>query len=180
VDADIPSDADYVTQTNPQRFTEVVEYAHKLIEQLLKGFVVERSAGDWESDFPRFGDWNDGCPAPVRLTPSAGVPLVFGFTSAPGVVLRVGPNVELMFPDCLCDACSYQVVDMCNELQRTVDAATSGGFTEGLNRRSHRWSLEVASGGRRASQRRLRRGEFKDLGARGKFRWAPWESAGTR
>jgi len=104
----MPSDADYGTHTNPERFTEVVAYAQQLVAQLHESFVVERTAGDWVVDFPRFGDWTDGCPAPVRLTPSTGVPLVLGYTSAPGVVLRVGPNVELMFPDCLCDGCNYQ------------------------------------------------------------------------
>jgi len=176
----MPSDAGYGTQTNPERFTEVVDYAQQLVEQLQEAFVVERTAGDWAVDFPRFGDWTDRCPAPVRLTPSKGVPLVLGYTSAPGVVLRVGPNVELMFPDCLCDGCNYQVVEMCDELQRAVDAATSGGFSEELTRRSHNWSFDSASGAQRASSRKLRRGEWKDLGVRGRFGWKPWEPASAQ
>ncbi len=175
----MPSDADYVTQTNPERFAEVVEYAQKLVEQLQEAFVVERTAGDWPAGVPRFDEGNDECPAPVRLTPSTGVPLVFGYTSAPGVVLRVGPNVELVFPDCLCDGCNFQVAEMCDELQKAVDAVTSGGFTEELTRRLHRWSFDFPSG-RRAASRKLRRGEWKDLGTRDRFVWAPWEPTSTQ
>ncbi len=170
-----PSDADYTTSTNPERFAGVVDCAEQLVAELLTEFVVERSDGDWSVDFPRLvGELTRGCPDPVRLDPSAGVPIVFGFTSAPGVAIRVGRNVELLFPACLCDACNHQVDEVCDDLRFHVEAVTSGSFTEVVTRRAHRWAFEVA-GMRHAGDYRPRREERRALGDRGEFRSEPWK-----
>ena len=119
-------------------------------------------------------DWTEAWPVPVRLNPSVGVALVFGFTSSPGVVLGVGWNVELMFPDCLCDACNLQVDEMCDELSFHVDAVTSGNFSETVSRTKHQWAFEMA-GRRRGADYRPPRGDRKTLGKRGEFGSEPWE-----
>jgi len=169
-----PSEADYTTSTNPERFEAVVGYAENLIAESESKYVIDRAEGDWSEDFPRLANFNDNSAAPVRLTPSTGAPLVFGFTSAPGVVLRVGPTVQELFPDCLCDACNSQVSDECANLQMHVDAVASGGFTDELTRRRHRWRFRSPMGNETLSVSRLARGEWKHLGARGTRQWEPW------
>ncbi len=169
-----PSESDYTTSTNPERFNAVIDYAKNLIAELELEFVVDRGEGDWSEDFPHLADLNESRAALIRLTPSVGVPLVFGFTSAPGVALRVGRNVRLLFPDCLCDACNSQVDEMCDELRFHVEAVTSGNFTEKVGRRKHRWAFEGARG-RRATDYRPPRGDRKMLGKRGDYRSEPWK-----
>lgn len=164
MDDGTPSEADYTTSTNPERFSEVIDFAKQLVTKLETEFVVERSDGEWSDDLPGFSeDWTGQLPIPVRMIPSTGVPLVFGFTSCPGVVVRVGRNVELRFPDCLCDACNLQVDEMCDELRFHVDAVTSGNFTEKVGRRKHQWAFEI-DGRRHAVEYRPPRGDRKALG----------------
>ncbi|MEA3501710.1 MAG: DUF6226 family protein [Actinomycetota bacterium] len=170
----IPTDEDYTTSTNPERFDAIVEYAKELIAELESEFVVDRGEGDWSEDFPHLASFNESSAAPIRLTPSIGVPLAFGFTSAPGVALRVGQNVRLLFPDCLCDACNSQVDEMCDELRFHVEAISSGNFAEKVGRRKHQWTFEGA-GRRRATDCRPPRSERKTLGKRGDYRSEPWE-----
>jgi hypothetical protein len=175
MDDTTPSEADYTTSTNPERFHELIDFAKELVTKLESEFVVERSEGDWSYDFPGFREnWTRMWPTPVRLTPSTGVPLVFGFTSDPSVVVRVGHNVELRFPDCLCDACGLQVDEMCDELRFHVDAVTSGNFSEKVSRTKHQWAFEMA-GRRRATEYRPPRGDRKALGKRGEAGSKPWE-----
>jgi len=175
VNDDGPSEADYTTATDPERFNEVVDFAKELVSELGAEFVVERSDGDWSDEFPGFDvELTKGWPLPVCLRPSTGVPLVFGFTSIPGVVVRVGRNVELRFPDCLCDACNLQVDELCDELRFHVDAVTSGNFTETVGRRKHRWAFEMA-GRRSSTEYRPPRRDRKALGERGKFGTELWE-----
>ena len=173
-----PSESDYTTSTNPERFVAVIEFAKSLISGLESEFVVDRTEGDWAEDFPRLADWNEDSAAPIRLTPAIGVPLVLGFTSAPGVVIRVGRNVQELFPSCLCDACNSQVSDECDRLQMHVEAATIGGFTEEVNRRTHRWVFKASNGNETSSVSRLERGEWKRMGSRGKYNWEPWTRKG--
>ena len=171
----MPSEADYATVTNPERFNEVVDFAKELVTELEAEFVVVRSDGDWSEECPGFSEeLTKRWPLPVRLHPSTGVPLVFGFTSIPGVVVRVGRNIELLFPDCHCDACNLQVDELCGELRFHVDAVTSGNFTEKVGRRKHRWAFETA-GRRRSAEYRPPRGDRKALGKHGEFGSEPWE-----
>lgn len=58
--------------------------------------------------------------------------------------MRVGRDVELRFPECLCDACNLRVDVMCDELRLRVDAVTAGNFTEEVGRRKHQWAFELA------------------------------------
>jgi len=174
MDHRIPTDEDYTTSTNPERFDAVIEYARNLIAELESEFVVDRDEGEWSEDFPHLAELNENPMAPIRLTSSTGVPVVFGFTSAPGVVLRVGRNVRLLFPDCLCDACNLQVDEMCDEIRFHVEAVTSGNFAEKVGRRKHQWAFEGA-GRRTATDYRPPRSERKTLGKRGEFGSEPWE-----
>jgi hypothetical protein len=174
MDHNRPSESDYKTSTNPERFIAVIEHAKNLISELESEFVIDRGEGNWSEDFPRLAEFNEDSVPPIRLTPSIGVPLVFGLTSAPGVVLRVGRNVELLFPDCLCDACNLGVDEMCDEIDFHVEAVFSGNFAEYVGRRTHRWTFEGA-GRRHGTEYRPRRAERKKLGERGEFRSQPWE-----
>ena len=174
MDRRIPTYEDYTTSTNPERFDAVIEYARNLIAELESEFAVDRDEGDWSEDFPHLAELNENLTVPIRLTSSTGVPLVFGFTSAPGVVLRVGRNVRLLFPDCLCDACNLQVDEMCDEIRFHVEAVTSGNFAEKVGRRKHQWAFEGA-GRRTATDYRPPRSERKTLGKRGEFGSEPWE-----
>lgn len=175
VDDSTPSEADYAASTDPERFAKVIDFAKELETEIEARFVVERSDGDWSEDFNGFSeDWTKGWSVPVRLIPSAGVPLVFGFTSNPGVVIRVGRNVEQRFPDCLCDACNLKVEEVCDELRLDVEAVTSGNFTEEVSRTKHQWAFEMA-GRKRAAEYRPPRGDRKVLGKRGEVGSEPWE-----
>ena len=173
MDFEAPSDSDYVTSTNPERFAQVVEFAERMVDELEEAYDVQRAEGDWTEDFPIWVS-NVGSRPPTHLNPSSGVPLVFGYTEHPGVVLRVGANTTVVFPSCGCDACNLQVDELCDELKFHVDAVTSGGYTEELTRRSHSWSFQIPSRGKRSSHRRLRWGEWKRIGTRGQFDWEPW------
>lgn len=42
-----PSESDYTTSTNPERFNAVIGYAEILIAELESEFVVDRGEGDW-------------------------------------------------------------------------------------------------------------------------------------
>ncbi len=169
---DSPPDSAYTTSTNPERFAAVIDYARDVVDELMALFVVERSDGEWEVDFPRLVDLADG--PTIRLTPVTGVPLVLGFTTFPGVAMRIGPNVELAFPHCGCDACDEQVDELCEELRLHVDAVTSGGFHEELRRRWHRYEFTHPDGQQGSSESRLRRGEPRPPGERGRWKWEPW------
>lgn len=100
MDYEPPSESDYETSTNPQRFAAVVEFAERMIDELEATYEVQRADGGREMEFP------DGLPRVLSrpatlLSPSSGVPLVFGFTEGPpGVLLRVGGNTTVAFPDC--------------------------------------------------------------------------------
>ncbi len=170
MDKDLPDASAYHRSTNPERFAAVVEFAEQLIDTLETSYEVESSSGDAEVDFRERAEGVKG--PTVRLTPSVGVPLVFGFTSMPGVLIRVG-NSSQAFPDCGCDACDLQVDELSKDLQHLVDAAIAGRYVEDLTRRKHRWNHE-GPWGRCSNERRLRWGEWKLIGERGWHRWPAW------
>lgn len=167
-------DPPHPPNTNSDRFAAVVDCARAVIDELTAVFDVARLEGEWADDFPRLAGNADG--PTIHLTPSTGVPLVLGFTDLPGVAMRVGPNVELMFPDCGCDLCNEQVDDLCDELRLYLDAVTLGGFREGLTRRWHSYEFALLDGHRRASKRRRKRGEQLPDSTRGWRRWEPWQT----
>ena len=174
MDYETPSDSDYVTSTNPERFAAVIEFAERMIDELEATYEVQRAEGGRKMDFPAGLSRVLSRPATL-LSPSSGVRLAFGFTEGPpGTLLRVGGNTTVAFPVCGCDACNLQVDELCVDLQFHVDAVTSGGYTEELTRRSHSWSFQIPSRGKRSSHRRLHRGEWKRIGTRGQFDWEPW------
>lgn len=173
MDLRTPSESDYSTNTNPERFEAVVAFTLAIIDELRVQHVVDQSDGEWATDFPQFVDWVDHRPPPVRLIPSSGARLVFGFTPAPGVVVRVGRSVVLLFPDCLCDACNAQVDDVCEDLRFHIEAVTAGGFQEAVGWRWHQWSFGLDSRTER-SMSRIERGERKALGRRRRYAYGPW------
>ena len=173
MDPRTPSESDYTTTTNPERFEAVIECAHTIMDRLETRLVVERSGGNWREDFPRFVGWADHRPPPLRLIPSSGATMVFGFTPAPGVAVRFGRTVEVLFPACLCDACNAQVSDVCEDLRFHVEATTTGGFREAVKWRKHEWSFE-SEGRIRRGKRMIQRQERKALGGKATLKYEPW------
>lgn len=68
----------------------------------------------------------------VRIEPANddGAPLVFVFTSFPGVRLYAGVLHEFPFPDCGCDACDETVEAAADEMEEIVFAVSEGRFQE--------------------------------------------------
>ncbi len=170
---DEPSPEDYVTSTNPGRFEAVIASTRTLIADLESTYVVTIDHGDWPSDFPQFtstDDWED----PIRVTPTSGTAVVFGFTPHPGVVVRYGPDVSGAYPDCGCDACDLQPDEVFEDLRLHVDAVVNGRFSERIGRRSHQYSFAVPGVWQGGSSRKLKRGEPRLLGPRGHHRYEAW------
>ncbi len=166
-----PDPAAYGQATNPERFRAVVEAARDRIEQLLKEFDVAAEPGMLTDDFP---NWK-GTEALeiIRLHPATGVPITLMMTAFPGVAIRIGQWGREVLPHCGCDGCDDQPSDLIERLDEILTAVVAGGYEEELTKRRLRTSL-TGSWGRSVSEGPLHRGEWRDLGARGTYRWPPW------
>ncbi|MDR1711590.1 MAG: DUF6226 family protein [Propionibacteriaceae bacterium] len=150
----------YSVVTHPERFEPVVTVAEALIDYLGKAYDVEIREGlDLLPQlFPRWADMSGDeatpdRPRPVRVVQvvprsDASLPLAFLFTSVPGVSLRAGFFSETVFPDCGCDACDDDVLEVCTMLEQAVFAAISGGLTESIDWRRVTEEWTFPDGGR--------------------------------
>jgi len=70
----------------------------------------------------------------VRIAPrdAAAAPMVFAFTTFPGLVVRFGNWCDEHFPVCGCDACDSSTEDESARLDKCIAAVTAGQFHEAI------------------------------------------------
>ena len=170
---DGPDPDAYGRVTDPERYQVVADAADTLIGELVDRFDVEKTYGTSEEDFP---EWTEAAVVTVRLTPSAGAPLVFMITDFPGVAVRFGLWTREAFPFCGCDACDEQPAEVIERMRELVEAVVEGRFAEDLTKRRAR-STFSGSWGSSSRERRLRRGEWRTYGQLGTHRWPPWPAS---
>lgn len=144
-----PPEEAYGRVTDPGRFAGLHEVAGVLLDELQERFDVVRETG-LEPD--RHGE----APAPVvRLVPRdpAAASLAVAFTAFPGLVVRLGRTADTAhLPMCGCDACDETVEECTEQLQRFVDAVTSGAFRERLVHDGGWWHERWYEAGRWANR----------------------------
>jgi hypothetical protein len=160
----------YGRVTNPERYRAVVESARELIGALLEAHEAHATSGTAAADFP---EWPDGGCETINVVPAAGAPLVVLITGLPGIIARCGEWTQVSFPECGCDACDEQPVEVIERLRRLIDATVSGRFAEELTRHElrHRFHGEW---GHKSSRRRLTRRDRRRLGRPRTHHWPPW------
>lgn len=165
-----PEPEAYGRVTNPYRYRAVVDAAQSLLRRLVETYDVVQSPGDTTTEFPEYrGPSLDT----IRLVPRQGVPLIFALSPFPGVLVRFGDLGQEAFPGCGCDACDEQPDQEIQRMTQLVEAAVDGGYEEELTRRTLFVSF-VGPWGNQHSERRLRRGQWRQYGNRGLRRWPEW------
>ena len=129
---DMPPEDTYSVESNLERFAPLHTYADALIAHLTETY--DASAVE---DPPFTNDliWgSDGVTRVVRVTPNdpAASPIMFAFTDYPGIRIRMGYLIDLGGPRCGCEACDETWESTADELERHVEAAVAGGFSERL------------------------------------------------
>ncbi len=134
-----PPDDAYSHVGNPERFTPLHVVATALIGWLQDTFdvVVEQDPAV-AADLLVLPD---EVTRAVRVTPRnpAAAPLTFVLTPFPGVYLHAGSLQDFHFPVCGCDACDDNVVNLLEDLEWTVRAVVSGGYSERFDSWPARW-----------------------------------------
>jgi hypothetical protein len=126
-DGDAPVDDPHRPVTNPERFQMLHDGAHRLLDELERGYVVTRGAPD--SGDPR-GGYTGGVLEVVKLTPERpdqGA-LTVTFTGFPGLDVHFGWWHHELYPRCGCDVCDDDPSQLLEELNRgcaTSSPATS-------------------------------------------------------
>jgi hypothetical protein len=133
-----PEDA-YSRVRNLQRFTPVHAVAGALVEWLQNTFDVTTEEGPavatdllhLRDDFTRA----------IRVVPREPnmASLTFVITQFPGVYLHAGLLHDFHFPACGCDACDDDATSVAEELEWTVFAVVSGGYSERLDSWPSHW-----------------------------------------
>jgi hypothetical protein len=179
----------YSRVTNPERFAPLHGIAKELLDRLELEFDVERAEGHGLD--PEVEGRPDTAARPaIVLTPrnSDEAPLVVGFSSFPGVRVRLGCWYTRGFPLCGCDACDENLEEEAERLTWLVENATEGRFRETIWipdsgsawRRTEFWSTDGSS---ESSDSAVDREEAQRLLAgrqRSAYRWAPWSRRNAR
>jgi hypothetical protein len=123
-----PPEDTYGVTSNLERFAPLHDVADALIEHLCSTYAV--TITDDLSLADKLAQ------KPVRVIRAAelvperrdAVPLLFAFTSFPGVIVRAGALNEFAFPVCGCDACDDSIEAVVHYLEETVLAAAQGRY----------------------------------------------------
>jgi hypothetical protein len=136
---DLPAGAPaaaYSVVTHQERFAPLITVAEELIRHLSENYAVtiteERHATPGRV---------------VRITPqlASALPLTVTMTDFPAVELQAGFFARVPFPDCGCDACDDDIVDLVSALEQTVQAVVRGYPHESLAHQSSRWQFQRSS-----------------------------------
>jgi hypothetical protein len=124
-----PPDEAYSRVTNPERFRPLHDIALGLIDNLSATCYVERHDGYGIDDELEKIELERPV---IKLVPhdASAAPLVFAFTTFPGIRVRFGYWRMDGFPPCGCDACDETADGEAGQLSRIVDAVTAGRFRE--------------------------------------------------
>jgi hypothetical protein len=180
---DSPPDETYSVTSNLERF----EPLHTVADALIAWLVATYDATAVDAPEAVAASTAARIPASraVRVTPAddSAAPLTFVFTDFPGVVLHAGVLYRTHAPACGCDACDENWEHGAEELEFTVRAVVTGGFTERVTGRIKTkvyQSLELPGVGGRSGEGPARdmfsEGEIE--AARSRLRsvgtWRPW------
>jgi hypothetical protein len=118
-----PADDAYGRVTNPERFRPLHSAAKAIVARLESRYEVVRvDGGTAEGEERR-----------VQLVPAVGGSLTVSWTSFPGLMVRYGRWHDEAYPQCGCDACDEDPDEELEDLERKVDALTTGRFTESVS-----------------------------------------------
>lgn len=173
-----PPDDAYGRVTKPGRYDVVRSAAVGLIDDLVASFdlvVLRGSEADpsFVTRVPGIVDKDT-----VRLVPRAAdaAPVTFAFTTFPGVVVHVGQWRTAAYPNCGCDACDENPVEVIEQLRRDIEAITAGRVAESWD--GARLSVStVYSNGSTSSGWSLVERDRHLYGEPGDHAWGPWRSA---
>ena len=177
-----PTEA-YSRVTNPERFAPLHDVAMATLDRLESEYRVVR-----EEDFGLDSRLERSRPAraTVRLLPDdplAG-PLAIGFTSFPGLMVRLGRWFVEPIPTCGCDACDETAEEGHRRLESFIDDLVSGRVRESVQLPlvGAAWlTTDIGGSGERA---RLTRTKAKALIAetsgRRSFDYAAWPRRGRQ
>ena len=133
-----PPEVTYSVCAHPERFAPVYPVAQALVDHLIDAYDVD------VSDTARLPGWleaaeigSESYPVSItRLTPKdpEAAPLSFVELASPGVVVMAGAAARATFPQCGCDACDTDVVELIETMENQVFAVVAGEFQERLTR----------------------------------------------
>lgn len=123
-----PPENSYSHVSNPQRFAPLQTVADALIEHLRVVYLADVAALEKSSSIVD----PSATTKLIAVTPERvdAAPLVFRFTSFPGVEIRAGVRHGEAFPFCGCDACDETWGDAADGMERLVFAVSDGRFSE--------------------------------------------------
>jgi hypothetical protein len=162
--AESPPEDTYTVVSHPERFAPLLVVAQALIEHLAGTYqvIVEQT--------------RTGGGRSVTLVPGAGAATMrFDLASPnhPAVRVRAGLASDHWFPDCGCDACDPDILDVIDELESYVFAVVQGRLFERIE---GKWLREELPGGW-SRQKITDRTARRELKARAKSlpdRWSAW------
>ena len=138
-----PPDDSYSVESNTERFAPLHTVADALVAHLVDAYDVTVEDG---LDDARLQDWGRPILRAVRLTPTdpQAASVLIAWTDYPGVALHAGLLLQSSWPVCGCDACDDSWELLADEIEHTVLAVATGGFTERISNRwrsMRHWSL---------------------------------------
>lgn len=130
-----PPDDSYSVESNTERFAPLHTVADALVAHLVDAYDVTVEDG---LDDARLQDWGRPILRAVRLTPTdpQAASVLIAWTDYPGVALHAGLLLQSSWPVCGCDACDDSWELLADEIEHTVLAVATGGFTERIGRAS--------------------------------------------
>ncbi|WP_189080393.1 DUF6226 family protein [Mangrovihabitans endophyticus] len=119
----------YSHATDPSRYAVLHDAADQLLDELTDRFMVERR----EAKKPLA---EGPLVRTVRLIPRspAAAPLSIAFTEFPSLMMRFGRWYDLSLPQCGCDACDEDPVELIGEMRTQIEALAEGGLWERVHR----------------------------------------------
>ena len=124
----------YSKVTNPERFLPLHDFTLNLIKTLVTSYDVKYEEG-LTSDNAPIHSITLARPS-IRLTPKNenAAPLVFRFSTFPGVAIRFGLWEQKVFPTCGCDACAETAEENIKEIEEHVKSVVNGNFKESIHK----------------------------------------------
>lgn len=159
---DSPPEWAYSRRGHDQRFDVVVEVGQALIKYLAAHYEVTATGDGTHATITP----DDPDQAPITIEAD--------FDSH-GVVLKTGFSMEAFFPDCGCQACDDDVVELIEELEDQTIAIVGGGLSEELGGRFIGWEVTCADGSSYSSSHRTDRTTRRAIKAQFKQRQGRWQ-----
>jgi hypothetical protein len=171
----------YSRVTNAGRFARLHDVASELLDRLETEFdVVREEAYGLDPELETRYELARPCVRLVPKTPAA-APVVFVFSTFPGVYVRLGRWCTVAFPACGCDACNELVEIEAERLQSLIDDVIAGRFREAIRVPDSgpawsEWELWSDTERSRSSSMLDRDDAWRMLGEESQTscQWSPW------